>query len=143
MMLLSRAFIQAAITERDANGMATKRHPVRTSVFAPKLWEYGVPFSVLEGRAAGKNWTVCLVPDTVKLPAEVLSDPDIVVLSATDADADIPIPIGARTGLDTKLLQTDLGLTLALNETPKELVTRIVKDAFGAPQFSVTDVKPL
>lgn len=128
--VLSRGFKQQAIVGRDGNGVAATRDPKRPNVFAPKLWEYGVPFSVWEGQAAGKNWTVCLVPDGVVLPAAALADPDIQVLSAASRSG--TLTTNERNSVESKIAATDFGaLSVKSTDSLDDVITTIRRDALG------------
>lgn len=139
MFILSRAFLQGFVTGRDANGDATKRD-AKHIVIAPKLCAYGdgkggpFPWELREGISLGKNWVVCIVPDTFQIPA--------LTLTALQADVDILIPpvnqkialdLTSRTAFDTKLALTDLGVSTSSGESVEDVTDRIVKVVFAQP----------
>lgn len=123
MFVLSRGVVQAMATGRDANGLTNQRHPSRTNVFMPKLDDYGVPWSVKEGRKFGKAWTVCVVPDGTVIPAAAVADPDIFVI---DEAKDTVLSGGRRNAVNNKLAQTDLGVTAVAGDTVVTLVNKIL-----------------
>lgn len=130
MFVLSRGVVQAMAISRDAQGRTNGRHPLRTRVFMPKLDDYGVSWSVKEGQALGKTWTVCIVPDGTVIPAAALADPDILVLNQT---RDVALTLAERTAITTKLALTDFGASVAVltGDTLNDVVDKIVKTALG------------
>lgn len=86
----------------------------------PKLYNYMKDFEV---KAGVKNWAIIIVDDGVVVPPAAEADPDIFVIPESNLNNVLTTP--QRNAINTRLNQTDLGVTADPGETIRDLFIQI------------------